>query len=147
MLHNASQKISIWAKVILYAGIALSVIAGFIIIWYGAQAPMLRYTYYHMGTIYQSGSTHGGMAIIGGFLVMIFGSLFSWLCALLMTAFGELTSDTRAIREQLEDVFYEDENDEPVYTQAAESVYTSPAEPAPEASAEPAPDPEKPSQE
>ena len=127
MLHHASRKISIWAQVVLYAGIALSVIAGFIIIWNNAQLPAVRYTYYHMGAFYQAGYTHGGMAVIGGFLVMIFGSLLSWLLALLLKAFGELTADTRAIREQMEDVFCETADGEPVYTQEAEPVYTQPA--------------------
>ena len=128
MLHNTSRKISIWAQVVLYAGIVLSIVAGFLIIWNNAQMPTLRYTYYHMGVLYHTGFAHSGMAVIGGFLVMIFGSLFSWLLALLLKAFGELTSDTRAIREQMEDIFCETGDSEPVYTQTAEPVYTQPAD-------------------
>lgn len=125
MLRNASSKLSIWAKVILIAGIALSVIVGFCIIWFGAQTPVVRLANYHTDTLYRistTTSTSTGLPIILGFLVMIFGSLISWLIALLIQAFGELSADTKAIREQLEDVFYETETAEPVYSAPVETA-------------------------
>ncbi|HPF87154.1 MAG TPA: hypothetical protein PK537_03740 [Candidatus Limiplasma sp.] len=127
MLNNASNKLAVWAKVVLFVGIALSIIAGFFIIWFGANAQIpatLHYTNYHTNTLYQINTTGSGsgLAIIAGFLVMIFGSLISWLVALLLRAFGDLASDTKAIREELEDVYYETETAEPVYSAPAEPV-------------------------
>ena len=63
-----------------------------------------------MGDVYRTGVMGGGRAIVGGLLVIIFGSLLSWLWALLLRAFGDLAEDTRAIRERLEWAPVEHEN-------------------------------------
>ncbi|MBE0601797.1 MAG: hypothetical protein IH607_08405, partial [Firmicutes bacterium] len=48
------------------------------------------------------GMMYGGRHIAAGILVMVFGSLGTWLWALLLRAFGDMADDTRAIRERLE---------------------------------------------
>ncbi len=103
MLNNAGKKIILWSQILLIAGIALSVIGGIFIIVRGAVGDPLRVTYYNSTYLYQTGMMYGGRYIAAGLLVMIFGSLSTWLCALLLRAFGDLTDDTRAIRERLED--------------------------------------------
>jgi len=133
MLHNASEKLSVGAKVLLYVGIALSVIGGFFIIWFGANAHIpaaLHYDYY-TNTIYRvtTAGSASGLAIIGGFLVMVFGSLLTWLIALKLRTFGDMASDIKAIRSQLDDVLYEAEA--PVYAQAAGRPEAPKAEAAP----------------
>jgi len=107
MLNNAGKKIILWSRILLYVGIAVSVAVGFFMIWNGAQTNTYRIAYYHTGALYGTGMLSGGRTIILGFLVIIFGSLLSWLFALLMRAFGDLVTDTRAIREQLECACYE----------------------------------------
>ena len=103
MLNNAGKKIVLWSQILLIAGIALSVIGGIFIIVRGAVGDPLRVTYYNTTYLYRTGMLYGGRYIAAGLLVMIFGSLSTWLCALLLRAFGDLTDDTRAIRERLED--------------------------------------------
>ena len=62
------------------------------------------YTLLQLWHVYKTGILGGGSRlIIGGFLVIIFGSLGAWLiAALLLRAFGDLSVDTKAIRERLE---------------------------------------------
>lgn len=138
MLHNASEKLSIGAKVLLYVGITLSVIGGFFIIWFGVNAHIpaaLHYDYY-TNTMYRvtTAGSASGLAIIGGFLVMIFGSLLTWLLALKLRTFGDMATDIKAIRSQLY------EADEPICAQITDTpeapkAQAAPVEAAPEAQA------------
>ncbi|MBN1777497.1 MAG: hypothetical protein JW811_05185 [Clostridiales bacterium] len=102
MLNGAGKKIILWSKILLFAGIALSVVIGFVIIWRGTLLHPLRITVYHTSYLYKAGVLDGSRFIVAGILVMIFGSLASWLTALLLRAFGDLSIDTKAIRERLE---------------------------------------------
>ena len=102
MLNNAGNKIVVWSKVLLFLGIAVSLIAGFWFIWNGAQASAFRYSVYHAGYLYKTGFIGGTRTIIAGVLIIVFGSLCSWLWALLLRAFGDLAINTKAIREKLE---------------------------------------------
>lgn len=130
MLNNAGKKIVFWSHVVLYAGIAVSLILGFWLIWNGAQANAFRLTYTRAGYLYNTGMMGGGRVVAAGFLVIIFGSLASWLTALLLRAFGDLTEDTKAIRERLEWA--------PVEAEApAETIADEPAEPEAKAPAKP----------
>ena len=135
MLDNAGNKIVFWSKVLLYLGIVLSAVAGIVMIVRGAQLPAARYTYYNTGVLYKTGVLGGGShMIINGFLTIILGSLASWLVALLLRAFGDLSIDTKAIRERLEYAPYEAKPEAPVYTHAE----AKPAEPAAPPAEEPA---------
>lgn len=135
MLNNAGKKITFWANVLLYLGIGISFVIGLVMIWNGAQINTYHYTYTNYGYMLNTGMMGGGRAVLMGFLVIVFGSLLSWLWALLLRAFGDLVTDTRAIREQMEcacfDVeTYEDEEAAPAAKEAA------PAEKPTEAAAE-----------
>ena len=103
MLNNAGKKIILWSQILLIAGIALSIIAGVFIIVRGALYDPYRVTINNTTYLYRAGMLYGGRYIAAGFLVMIFGSLGSWLLALLLRTFGDLSIDTRAIRERLEE--------------------------------------------
>lgn len=113
MLSNAGNKIILWSKVLFYAGIALSVVGGLFLIWRGAQTNTFRFSVYHSGYLYNAGVLGASRFIITGFLVMIFGSLCSWLTALLLRAFGDLAIDTKAIRQRLEFAPAETNTEEP----------------------------------
>jgi UPF0716 family protein affecting phage T7 exclusion len=130
MLNNAGKKIVFWSHVVLYAGIAVSLILGFWLVWNGAQANAFRFTYTRAGYLYNTGMMGGGRVVVAGFLVIILGSLASWLTALLLRAFGDLAEDTRAIRERLE--WTPAETEAPVDAKAEE-----PAEPEAKAPAKP----------
>ena len=111
MLNNAGKKIVLWSRILLYAGVAASVIVGLWLIWSGTQVNTVRIAYTRMGYLYNTGFGNGGRMVICGFLVILFGSLVSWLWALLMRAFGDLALDTKAIRERLECAYDEMEED------------------------------------
>jgi hypothetical protein len=127
MLNNAGKKIVLWSRILLYVGVAASVIVGIWLVWRGAQANTVHFTYYHMGYLYNSGFAGGGRMVICGFLVIIFGSLVSWLWALLMRAFGDLAVDTKAIRERLE-CAYDEMNDDDAEAVKAEAAAQAKAE-------------------
>jgi hypothetical protein len=139
MLNNAGKKITFWSNVLLYVGIAVSVIIGFILIWNGAQTNTFNYAYYRSGYVMNSGMMGGGRTVILGFLVIAFGSLLSWLWALLLRAFGDLVTDTRAIREQLECACFEVESiqEEEAKPAAPEAPAAAQAEAPAEAPAKP----------
>lgn len=120
MLNNASNKIVLWSRILLYVGIAVSLIAGFWFIWNGAQASAFRYSVYHAGYLYKTGFIGGVRTIIAGVLIIVFGSLCSWLWALLLRAFGDLAIDAKAIREKLEAAPAEMKAEEPA-TEKAEA--------------------------
>lgn len=126
MLNNAGKKIIFWSQILLIAGIALSVITGIFIIWRGAQFEPFRFTVNNTTYLYRTGVMGGGRVVAFGFLVMIFGSLGSWLCALLLRAFGDLSADTRAIRERLEETsaYQPAETPEEVTPEASEAENT-----------------------
>lgn len=127
MLNNAGKKIVLWSRILLYAGVTASVVAGLWLIWRGSQMNTLRFTYYHMGYLYDSGFAGGGRMVLCGFLVIVFGSLVSWLWALLMRAFGDLAVDTKAIRERLE-CAYDEMNDDDAEAVKAEAAAQAKAE-------------------
>jgi len=102
MFNNAGNKIVLWSKIVFFVGVALSLVFGFLIIWRGAQVDTVRISVSRNSYLYNTGILSGNRAIIIGFLVMIFGSLASWLTALLLKAFGDLSADTQAIRKRLE---------------------------------------------
>ncbi len=119
MLNNAGKKIVLLATILLYAGIAASLAAGLYMIWNGTQTGVIRVDYYYGRTLTHMG-VQDGRTVAAGFLVIVFGSLGAWLTALLLRAFGELSTDTRAIRERLECAGFE-----------AEAVENDPAAPEP----------------
>ena len=114
MLNNAGKKLDLWSQILLFAGIAVSVIVGILMIIRGVRLDPLRVSVYQTGVLYRTGVLGGNRIIISGFLVMILGSLGSWLVALLVKAFGELSVDTSAIRDRLDETFFETYEEAPV---------------------------------
>ena len=81
MFKNIGGKIKGLAKVICYVGIAISVIAGIVMIGFGSFS-------------------YNGDTMIGvGFAVMLVGSLVSWIGSLFAYGFGELIENTTVIAE------------------------------------------------
>ena len=81
MFENIGGKIKGLAKVICYVGIAISVIAGIFMIGFG------------------SSSYNGDTMIVMGCVVMIVGSLVSWIGSFFAYGFGELIENTTVIAE------------------------------------------------
>lgn len=81
MFKNIGGKIKKLAKVICYVGIAISVIAGIFMIGFG------------------SSSYNGDTMIVMGCVVMIVGSLVSWIDSFFAYGFGELIENTTVIAE------------------------------------------------
>ena len=81
MFKNIGGKIKGLAKVICYVGIAISVIAGIFMIGFG------------------SSSYNGDTMIVMGCVVMIMGSLVSWIDSFFAYGFGELIENTTVIAE------------------------------------------------
>ena len=81
MFKNSGGKIKGLAKVICYVGIAISVIAGIFMIGFG------------------SSSYNGDTMIVMGCVVMIVGSLVSWIDSFFAYGFGELIENTTVIAE------------------------------------------------
>ena len=81
MFKNIGGKIKGLAKVICYVGIAISVIAGIFMIGFG------------------SSSDNGDTMIVMGCVVMIVGSLVSWIDSFFAYGFGELIENTTVIAE------------------------------------------------
>ena len=81
MFKNIGGKIKGLAKVICYVGIAISVIAGIVMIGFG------------------SSSYNGDTMIVMGFAVMIVGSLVSWIGSFFAYGFGELIENITVIAE------------------------------------------------
>ena len=81
MFKNIGGKIKGLAKVICYVGIAISVIAGIFMIGFG------------------SSSYNGDTMIVMGCVIMIVGSLVSWIGSFFAYGFGELIENTTVIAE------------------------------------------------
>ena len=81
MFKNIGGKIKGLAKFICYVGIAISVIAGIFMIGFG------------------SSSYNGDTMIVMGCVVMIVGSLVSWIDSFFAYGFGELIENTTVIAE------------------------------------------------
>lgn len=81
MFKNIGGKIKGLAQVICYLGIAISVIAGIFMIGFG------------------SSSYNGDTMIVMGCVVMIVGSLVSWIGSFFAYGFGELIENTTVIAE------------------------------------------------
>jgi hypothetical protein len=85
MFNNPGRKIKTYATVVAVLGIIASVI-GAVSLWV------------------QSGRSYygGGALVASGFVVLIGGVLFSWICGLMVYGLGQLIDDTQAIRRNVE---------------------------------------------
>lgn len=85
MFSNIEKKIKTLAKVLTWIGIVGSVLAGLMLIITGMSQGA------------------GGAGVALGILMMVLGSLGSWISSLTLYAFGQLVEDTKATRELMED--------------------------------------------
>lgn len=89
MFNNIGGKIKGLAKFMCWVGIIICVILGFLII----SSSYSGYYYYY---------SRQGMIVIG-VLIMVGGSIISWLSSLLIYGFGELVENTSIIRRKMND--------------------------------------------
>lgn len=85
MFSNIEKKIKMLAKVLTWIGIVGSVLAGLMFIITGLSQGA------------------GGAGVALGILMMVLGSLGSWVSNLVLYGFGQLLEDTKATRELMED--------------------------------------------
>ena len=81
MFNNVGKKVQLLAKIMCWVGIVMSVIGGIALIVAGNQASVYVDNYFGRQTM------SGG--VLPGILVMILGSLGSWLGSLATYAIGE----------------------------------------------------------
>ena len=81
MFNNIGSKIMKLAKVICWLGIIASVISGIVTIVAGSGS---RYT--------------AGAGVLSGILIIVVGSLFSWIGSFFTYGFGQLIENTDEIR-------------------------------------------------
>lgn len=96
MFYQIGKKIQIVAKVITYAGVALSIIAGLILFGFACNDP----------------DKLKGLFFLAPVAVVV-GSLAAWLSAIRLYGFGKLIEDTEAIRNKIDPVDDEAGHDVP----------------------------------
>ena len=89
MFNNIGGKIKGLAKFLCWAGIIICVILGFMFI---AGSNAGYYYYYSREAM-----------IVFGVLIMVGGSIISWLSSLFLYGFGELVENTSIIRRKMDD--------------------------------------------
>jgi hypothetical protein len=99
MFDNPGKLIKGWAKAICYVGIAISVIYGIIV--------LNRYSY-------EGYNNFENEMVWMGLIIMVGGSIVSWVCALLIYGFGELVENSTEIHHKIKRVvtLLESENTE-----------------------------------
>ena len=88
MFRNIGKKIKVLAKVLCWIGIVFSAIMGILIMVIGPTA---------LETAVPNGSAFGGLAIVSGLLVIIFGALFSWIGSFVLYGYGQLIDNSERI--------------------------------------------------
>jgi len=87
MFEHSGAKLKVWAKIIAWVGIIASVITGIVVISGGA---VMRY--------YMSDN----LLVWPGILIMVVGSLASWIGSLFIYTFGDIAEQTEAMRKKLD---------------------------------------------
>ena len=96
MFKNIGKKIKVFAKVICWIGIILSVISGIILIVAGVNNNDIRTII--NGTVQYMDST---MLIVLGVVVLILGPIVSWIGSFMTYGFGEIVDNTQAIKNKI----------------------------------------------
>lgn len=99
MFRNIGHKIKVLAIIVCACGIFFSLVSGAFLILAGifsARGPL-----YVPG---QSFYISGGILIAAGILVMLFGSLFSWLSTFFMYGYGQMVENTDRIDQHLQNL-------------------------------------------
>lgn len=96
MFNNIGGKIKGLAKFMCWLGIILSVIIGVIMII--AAASSRSYTFDSYG---EKITLSTGGSIVAGILVIVFGSLASWIGSFFMYGFGELVENSKKVADRV----------------------------------------------
>jgi len=87
MFENSGNKIKIWAKVLAFIGILASITTGIVMM---------------SGGMMISEYTNGNAMIWPSLLVIVVGSLASWIASLFMYTFGDIAEQTAAMRHAID---------------------------------------------
>ena len=96
MFNNIGGKIKGLAKFMCWLGIILSVIAGVVMII--AAASSRSYTFDSYG---EKITLSTGGSIVAGILIIVFGSLASWIGSFFMYGFGELVENSKKVADRV----------------------------------------------
>ncbi len=96
MFNNIGGKIKGLAKFLCWLGIILSVIIGVILII--AAASSRSYTFDGYG---ERITLSSGGSVVAGILVIVFGSLASWIGSFFMYGFGELVENSKKVADRV----------------------------------------------
>ncbi len=96
MYNNIGNKIKGLAKFICWIGIIVSVIAGICIMVAGSS--FFNSLNYEYGSSYVSRTSSVG-SIAFGLMIMVLGSIGSWLGSLCLYGFGELVNNSEYLKE------------------------------------------------
>lgn len=97
MFNNIGCKIKGLAKFICWVGIIISVLSGIAVILGGASGRSYGSDYY--GERFASHSAGG--AIIVGILIIVIGSILSWVSSFVLYGFGELVDNSRKVADRV----------------------------------------------
>ena len=110
MFNNIGRKIKMLAKVLCWFGIIASVISGIVMVFTGVAVNSTVVRGYGATADELSGTA----AVIGGIVMMIVGSLVSWIGSFCMYGFGQLVENsdirTRVALQQSKKELSEGEN-------------------------------------
>jgi len=84
-MENVGEKIKTWAQVILVVGIFSSIILGIAV--FSINSYWIE----------------SGTKVLFGFLIIIVGSLLSWVSSMVLYAYGELTDSIMALRQRIDE--------------------------------------------
>lgn len=96
MFKNIGKKIKIFAKVICWIGIILSLLAGIIFIVAGVSGETIQAKV--NGTTQYIDSS---VLIVVGIIFVILGPIFSWIGSFMVYGFGEIVDNTQAIKNKI----------------------------------------------
>lgn len=97
MFNNIGRKIKGLAKFICWVGIILSVLAGIVIILGGASSRSFESGY--NGERFAISSAGG--SIVAGILVIVLGSILSWVGSFVLYGFGELVDNSKKVADRV----------------------------------------------
>ena len=98
MFSNIGKKIKTLAKVLCWIGIILSVISGIGIIAASGQIGS-SYSSYSYGYNSSVPALSSGSAVLIGILVILLGSLFSWIGSFMLYGFGQMVDNSDTLVE------------------------------------------------
>ena len=98
MFDNIGGKIKGLAKFLCWLGIIISLIMAILIWTGGAKVSSAFNSSYYGYSSRSAANAASGTAVITGLVVLVVGSLASWLGSFFMYGFGQLIEDTQAIR-------------------------------------------------